>query len=284
MPASRAVAEHLLDPARLVVEAEDHLVDLGHLLQQVDLVVEERPLENRDDRLRRVQRERAQARAFAPGEEDGLHATADHTCDRLCNRLHRSPSAERSGADESAERPRLVTRIFLVPLLVVVLLTKFEGHRVFGVPEGARRRGDLRPRVADRLARRLPGAPPRPDHRARPDDRSHRRQAADVAAFISLVQMDLAPAWMVAVIIGRELAVTGLRSFASHARAGVSGLAARQAEDGGAGGGDPAVDPRAERHAAVLQCSANRALGRGRHSHLSGLDYYRAYASTVTGP
>ena len=34
------------------------------------------------------------------------------------------------------------------------------------------------------------------------------------AAFISLVQMDLAPAWMVAVIIGREFAVTALRSLA----------------------------------------------------------------------
>ena len=34
------------------------------------------------------------------------------------------------------------------------------------------------------------------------------------AAFISLVQMDAAPAWMVAVVIGRELAVTGLRSLA----------------------------------------------------------------------
>jgi len=34
------------------------------------------------------------------------------------------------------------------------------------------------------------------------------------AALISLVQMDLAPAWMVAVIIGREFAVTGLRSLA----------------------------------------------------------------------
>ena len=40
------------------------------------------------------------------------------------------------------------------------------------------------------------------------------------AAFISLVQLDLAPAWMVAVIIGRELAVTGLRSLASVRGAG----------------------------------------------------------------
>jgi CDP-diacylglycerol--glycerol-3-phosphate 3-phosphatidyltransferase len=38
-----------------------------------------------------------------------------------------------------------------------------------------------------------------------------------ISAFISLVQMDLAPAWMVAIIIGREFAVTVLRSLA-HAR------------------------------------------------------------------
>jgi CDP-diacylglycerol--glycerol-3-phosphate 3-phosphatidyltransferase len=34
------------------------------------------------------------------------------------------------------------------------------------------------------------------------------------ATLISLVQLDLAPAWMVAIIIGRELAITGLRSIA----------------------------------------------------------------------
>jgi CDP-diacylglycerol--glycerol-3-phosphate 3-phosphatidyltransferase len=34
------------------------------------------------------------------------------------------------------------------------------------------------------------------------------------AALISLVQLDLAPAWMVAVILGREFAVTVLRSIA----------------------------------------------------------------------
>jgi CDP-diacylglycerol--glycerol-3-phosphate 3-phosphatidyltransferase len=34
------------------------------------------------------------------------------------------------------------------------------------------------------------------------------------AAFISLVQLDLAPAWMVALIVGREFAVTALRSLA----------------------------------------------------------------------
>lgn len=101
-------------------------------------------------------------------------------------------------------------RIFLVPLLVVVLLTRFEGKElvgaaIFGIAsltdwlDGyfARRRkqvttlGQLLDPLADKLL--------------------------ITAALVSLVQMDLAPAWMVAVIIGRELLVTGLRSIA-HSR------------------------------------------------------------------
>jgi CDP-diacylglycerol--glycerol-3-phosphate 3-phosphatidyltransferase len=35
------------------------------------------------------------------------------------------------------------------------------------------------------------------------------------SAFISLVELQLAPAWMVVVIVGREFAVTGLRSIAA---------------------------------------------------------------------
>jgi len=35
------------------------------------------------------------------------------------------------------------------------------------------------------------------------------------SVFISLVQLDLAPAWMVVIIIGREFAVSGLRNIAS---------------------------------------------------------------------
>ncbi|MES1254963.1 MAG: CDP-diacylglycerol--glycerol-3-phosphate 3-phosphatidyltransferase [Acidobacteriota bacterium] len=107
-----------------------------------------------------------------------------------------------------------VTRIFLVPLLVVVLLTKFEGRHILGVPKEivgaaifglasltdwldgylARRRkqvttfGQLVDPIADKLL--------------------------ISAALISLVQLELAPAWMVFLIIGREFAITGLRSLA----------------------------------------------------------------------
>ena len=36
-----------------------------------------------------------------------------------------------------------------------------------------------------------------------------------VSAFIALVEMELAPAWMIVVIVGRELAVSGMRSIAA---------------------------------------------------------------------
>lgn len=36
-----------------------------------------------------------------------------------------------------------------------------------------------------------------------------------VSAFIALVEMDLAPAWMIVLIVGRELAVSGMRSIAA---------------------------------------------------------------------
>jgi CDP-diacylglycerol--glycerol-3-phosphate 3-phosphatidyltransferase len=110
-----------------------------------------------------------------------------------------------------------LARIVLVPLLVVVLLTSFQGHLVLGLPKGiaaalifavasitdwldgylARRRkqitvlGQLLDPLADKLL--------------------------TTAAFVSLVQLDMAPAWIVAIVIGREIAVTGLRGVA-HSR------------------------------------------------------------------
>jgi CDP-diacylglycerol--glycerol-3-phosphate 3-phosphatidyltransferase len=107
-----------------------------------------------------------------------------------------------------------LVRMFLVPLLVVVLLTEFEGRRILGLQKElvgaaifavasitdlldgylARRRrqvtwlGQVLDPIADKLL--------------------------TSAAFISLVQLGVAPAWMVALIIGREFAITGLRSLA----------------------------------------------------------------------
>ena len=102
-------------------------------------------------------------------------------------------------------------RIFLVPFLVVVLLTKFSGREYAGLAiflvaavtdflDGwiARRRnqmtrlGALLDPIADKLLMS--------------------------AAFISLVEMDPrhVPAWMVVIIVGREFAVSGLRSIAAQ--------------------------------------------------------------------
>ena len=98
-------------------------------------------------------------------------------------------------------------RIFLVPFLVVVLLTKFEGREIVALAifltatatdflDGwlARRRGEITTlgTLLDPIADKL----------------------LISAAFISLVELSLAPAWMVVVVVGREFAVTGLRTIA----------------------------------------------------------------------
>lgn len=103
-----------------------------------------------------------------------------------------------------------VLRIFLVPVLVVVLLTRTRtdgglmlGVAIFGIAvltdylDGyfARRRnqvtrlGTLLDPLADKLL--------------------------TAAAFLSLVEMDAVPAWMVMIVLGREFAVTGLRNVAA---------------------------------------------------------------------
>jgi len=110
-----------------------------------------------------------------------------------------------------------ILRIFFVPLLVVVLLTRQPNWDFWGLPihfevwgvlillvaaatdavDGyiARKRrevttlGILLDPIADKLL--------------------------ISAAFISLVQMNLVPAWMVVIIIGREFIVVGLREIAS---------------------------------------------------------------------
>ena len=99
-------------------------------------------------------------------------------------------------------------RIILVPLLVVVLLTRVAWHVYFGAAifavavltdylDGffARRRNQVTRLgiLLDPLADKLITA----------------------AAFLSLVEMGLVPAWVVMIVIARELAVTGLRNVAA---------------------------------------------------------------------
>jgi CDP-diacylglycerol--glycerol-3-phosphate 3-phosphatidyltransferase len=123
------------------------------------------------------------------------------------------PVSREKRSNEIWNLPNALTlfRIFLVPFLVVVLLTKFTGREFVGLSiflvaaitdffDGwvARRRnqttkmGALLDPIADKLL--------------------------TSAAFISLVEMDPrhVPAWMVVIIIGREFAVSGLRSIAAQ--------------------------------------------------------------------
>ncbi|MBI5787783.1 MAG: CDP-diacylglycerol--glycerol-3-phosphate 3-phosphatidyltransferase [Candidatus Schekmanbacteria bacterium] len=100
-----------------------------------------------------------------------------------------------------------ILRIFMVPLLVVVLLTRYSlnlAALIFSLAaltdwlDGYIARstdqitdlGKLLDPIADKLLL--------------------------AAAFISLVDIGRAPAWMVVVIVGRELAITGLRSLIAN--------------------------------------------------------------------
>lgn len=99
-------------------------------------------------------------------------------------------------------------RIVLVPVLVVVLLTEIEGKEWFGLglflfaaltdfldgfiarrQKKITRMGKLLDPAADKIL--------------------------TAAAFISLVELGVAPSWMVTVIVAREFAVSALRSFAA---------------------------------------------------------------------
>ncbi len=121
------------------------------------------------------------------------------------------------GAAVNLPNALTIGRIFLVPLLVVVLLTEGNQPSVFGVSKeilGAAIFGiaSLTDWLDGYLARRRGQV-------------THFGEWMDpladkllvTAALVSLVQMDLAPAWMVAIILGREFAVTILRTIV-HAR------------------------------------------------------------------
>src|SRR5713226_3947066 len=123
--------------------------------------------------------------------------------------LRAVPTPRENVRNEIWNLPNSLTlfRIFLVPFLVVVLLTKFSdfvGLGIFLVAaitdyfdgyfarrlKKTTRLGTLLDPIADKLLMS--------------------------AAFISLVELGLAKAWMVVIIIGREFAVSGLRSIAAQ--------------------------------------------------------------------
>ena len=99
-------------------------------------------------------------------------------------------------------------RILLVPILVVVLLTKFEGQEFYGL--GLFLVAALTDFLDGFIARRW-GLVTRLGKLLDP--------AADKiltsAAFISLVELGRAPAWIVVTIVAREFAVSTLRSVAA---------------------------------------------------------------------
>jgi CDP-diacylglycerol--glycerol-3-phosphate 3-phosphatidyltransferase len=124
--------------------------------------------------------------------------------------LAKTPPRE-NVSSEIVNLPNSLTllRIFLVPFLVVVLLTKFYGREYVGLAifllaaitdffdgffarryNRMTRLGALLDPIADKLLMS--------------------------AAFISLVELGLARAWMIVIIIGREFAVSGLRSIAAQ--------------------------------------------------------------------
>ena len=106
--------------------------------------------------------------------------------------------------------PNILTilRILLVPVLVVVLLTKFDGREIVGlavflfaaltdVLDGIIAR---RQKLVTRLGKLLDPAADK---------------ILTSAAFISLVEMGRAAAWIVVVIVAREFAISTLRSVAA---------------------------------------------------------------------
>ncbi len=106
--------------------------------------------------------------------------------------------------------PNILTflRILLVPILVVVLLTKFEGKEFVGL--GLFLLAALTDFLDGFIARRF-GLVTRLGKLLDP--------AADKiltsAAFISLVELGRAPAWIVVTIVAREFAISTLRSVAA---------------------------------------------------------------------
>jgi hypothetical protein len=92
-------------------------------------------------------------------------------------------------------------------------------------------RPDLQRRRHYRLFRRLPGTRKRTGVQPRQSDGSGGRQTAGLLALIMLAALGWVPAWIVCIIIGRELAVTGLRNIIAQNEMDVSASMAGQVQN-----------------------------------------------------
>lgn len=100
-------------------------------------------------------------------------------------------------------------RMFLVPVVVTIILTKFEGKEWIGV--GVFLLAALTDFVDGWLARRWRQVTPLGKLL---DPMADKLLIA--GAFIALIEVGGVPSWMVVVIIAREFAVTGLRGIAAE--------------------------------------------------------------------
>ena len=138
----------------------------------------------------------------------------------MVNTIRAAPTSSAPTASAMLNLPNVLSlvRILLVPIIVVVLLTEVEDKEFIGLAlflaasatdflDGyiARRRqqvtrlGQLLDPAADKIL--------------------------TSAAFISLVELGLAPAWMVVIVVAREFAVSALRSVAALQNLAISASA-----------------------------------------------------------
>jgi len=133
----------------------------------------------------------------------GRKRTVDNGCSDACS------DGRRNGKLNMWNVPNSLTmlRIFLAPVLVVVLLTEIPDKEYWGLGIFLfAALTDLLDGIIARRTNRITVVGAMLDPIA--------DKLLMSAAFISLVELDLAPAWMVFSIIAREFAVTGLRMVA----------------------------------------------------------------------
>lgn len=118
-----------------------------------------------------------------------------------------------------------VARIFMVPVLVAVLLTEFPDREFWGLGIFLLAAAtDLMDGIIARRTKRITVTGALLDPVA--------DKLLISAAFISLVELDLAPSWMVTCIVGREFAVTALRMVAIERRIPIAANAWGKAKTG----------------------------------------------------